>query len=113
MLLITVSVLSLTDVLVPKLVCSASSTSAGLWAVYHAEDNFQWFLTIAPLWFECPNWLRVQNVEFAPVDLRMAMVFPPLLLSSELFGTAFVELKFHLVRHCLRIPLCFGFSTNL
>ena len=48
---------------------------------------------------------KSSNVEFAPVDLRMAMVVPPLLLSSELLGTAFVELKFHLVHHCLQIPL--------
>ena len=81
----------------------------GLWAVYCAGDNLQWFLTIVSLWFDCLNWLRVQNVEFAPVDLRMAMVVPPLLLSSELLGTAFVELKFHSVCHCLWIPLCFRF----
>ena len=47
------------------------------------------------------NWQRVQNVEFALIDLRMAMVVPPLLLSSELLGTIFVELKFHSVHHCL------------
>ena len=73
----------------------------GFWAVYCTEDNLQWFLTIASLCFDCPNQQRVQNVESAPVDLRMAMVVPPLLLSSELLGTAFVELEFHSVHHCL------------
>ena len=29
---------------------------------------------------------KSSNIEFPPVDLRMAMVVPPLLLSSELFG---------------------------
>ena len=73
----------------------------GFWVIYCIEDNLQQFLTIVSLWFDDPNWQRVQNVEFALVDLRMATVVPPLLLSSELLGTVFVELKFHSVHHCL------------